>query len=112
LTIDDGPGHEAIIDESIEAIFRDFVKAEDAMVLETVGPGGERIDIGVTPADHVVDATGAGDQYAAGFIYGLSIGADMLRCGELGSIAAGEVISHVGARPHVELAQLIRAPHS
>jgi len=74
--------------------------------------GGERIDIGVTPADHVVDATGAGDQYAAGFIYGLSIGADMLRCGELGSIAAGEVISHVGARPHVELAQLIRAPHS
>ncbi len=69
--------------------------------------GGDRIDIGVTPADHVVDATGAGDQYAAGFMYGLSIGADLMRCGELGSIAAGEVISHIGARPRVELATLI-----
>ena len=40
-------------------------------------------------------------------MYGLSIGADMGRCAELGSIAAGEVISHVGARPHVELTTLI-----
>jgi sugar/nucleoside kinase (ribokinase family) len=40
-------------------------------------------------------------------MYGLSIGADLMRCGELGSIAAGEVISHIGARPRVELATLI-----
>ena len=69
--------------------------------------GGDRIDVGVTPVDRVVDATGAGDLYAAGFMYGLSVGADMSRCAELGSIAAGEVISHVGARPHVELTTLI-----
>ena len=69
--------------------------------------GGERIDVGATPVDRVVDATGAGDLYAAGFMYGLSIGADMTRCAELGSIAAGEVISHVGARPHIELTTLI-----
>jgi N-acylglucosamine 2-epimerase len=42
--INDGPGHEAIIDESIDAIFRDFVKADDGVILETVGPAGERID--------------------------------------------------------------------
>ena len=69
--------------------------------------GGDRLDVGVTPVERVVDATGAGDLYAAGFMYGLSIGADMGRCAELGSIAAGEVISHVGARPHVELTTLI-----
>ncbi len=69
--------------------------------------GGNRLDVGVTPVERVVDATGAGDLYAAGFMYGLSVGADMAGCAELGSIAAGEVISHVGARPHVELTTLI-----
>lgn len=69
--------------------------------------GGDRIDVGATPVDRVVDATGAGDLYAGGFMYGLSIGADLTRCAELGSIAAGEVISHVGPRPHVALSTLI-----
>ena len=69
--------------------------------------GGERIVVGATPVERVVDATGAGDLYAAGFMYGLSVGADLARCAELGSVAAGEVISHVGARPHVDLTTLI-----
>ena len=62
-----------------------------------------------TPAaevNQVVDATGAGDLFAAGFIYGMSNGASLVRCSELGHVAAGEVISHVGARPSVSLAGL------
>jgi sugar/nucleoside kinase (ribokinase family) len=62
-------------------------------------------DIAVEPVD-VVDTTGAGDLYAAGVLYGLSIGADLPVVGRLGAVAAGEIISHVGARPEVSLADL------
>jgi sugar/nucleoside kinase (ribokinase family) len=55
----------------------------------------------------VVDTTGAGDLYAAGFLYGFTAGMPLLDCGKLGSIAASEVISHTGARPAVPLAQLV-----
>ena len=54
----------------------------------------------------VLDTTGAGDAYAGGFLYGLTRGFDLARCGKLGSLAAGEVISHVGARPETSLADL------
>ncbi len=54
----------------------------------------------------VLDTTGAGDQYAAGFLYGLTNGYDLGRCGRLGSLAASEVISHLGARPETSLAEL------
>ncbi len=54
----------------------------------------------------VVDTTGAGDLYAAGFMVGLSRGLDPATCGRLGSLAAGEVISHVGARPQTPLVEL------
>ena len=47
----------------------------------------------------VVDTTGAGDLYAAGFLYGLTHGYDLGTCGRLGALAAAEVISHLGARP-------------
>ena len=57
----------------------------------------------------VVDATGAGDMYAAGFLWGMSRGASPVRCAELGSLAAAEVISHVGARPQTALSQLSAA---
>ena len=57
----------------------------------------------------VVDTTGAGDLYAAGFMVGLSRNRDLATCGRLGSLAAGEVISHVGARPLTPLAQLAGA---
>ncbi len=61
------------------------------------------------PVRAVVDTTGAGDLYAAGFMFGLSRGRSLATCGRLGSLAAAEVISHVGARPQTPLAQLTGA---
>ena len=59
----------------------------------------------VTPAP-VVDATGAGDQYAAGVLYGITHGLSLLESARLGNLAAGEVISHIGPRPAVSLRDL------
>jgi len=61
------------------------------------------------PVDRLVDTTGAGDQYAAGFLYGYTRGFDLVRCGALGGFAAAEVLSHYGARPETSLARLARA---
>jgi len=61
------------------------------------------------PVQALVDTTGAGDLYAAGFLYGWSRGRDAAICGRLGSLAAAEVISHVGARPIVPLHRLAGA---
>jgi sugar/nucleoside kinase (ribokinase family) len=58
------------------------------------------------PVDRVVDTTGAGDQFAAGFLYGLTHGKHLADCGRLGALAAAEVISHYGARPEVSLKSL------
>lgn len=58
------------------------------------------------PVEAVVDTTGAGDQYAAGFLYGFTHGYDLGTCGRLGALAAAEVISHLGARPETSLAEL------
>jgi adenosine kinase len=54
----------------------------------------------------VVDATGAGDLFAAGFLVGLSRGADNRTCARLGAMAAAEVIQHLGARPETSLKAL------
>jgi sugar/nucleoside kinase (ribokinase family) len=54
----------------------------------------------------VVDTTGAGDQFAAGFLYGLTHGYDLGTAARVGALAAGEVISHLGARPDTSLAEL------
>ncbi|MFQ5439251.1 MAG: adenosine kinase [Paracoccaceae bacterium] len=56
----------------------------------------------------LVDATGAGDLFAAGFLYGLTSGYDMLTCGRMGCVAAAEVIGHVGARPEADLMEQFR----
>ena len=56
----------------------------------------------------VVDTTGAGDMYAAGFLYGLTHGKSLHDCGRLGSIAAAEAISHVGARPETPYSELMQ----
>ncbi|MBU2580852.1 MAG: adenosine kinase [Alphaproteobacteria bacterium] len=69
---------------------------------------GERIEIPVDPVAKVEDTTGAGDLYAAGFLYGVASGKDLKTAGRLGSIAAAEVISHIGARPETNLAELAR----
>ena len=71
--------------------------------------GSELVMVPPAEIPEVVDATGAGDLYAAGFLWGLSRGAVLARCAELGSLAAAEVISHVGARPRVALSQLAAA---
>lgn len=69
--------------------------------------GGDEVHvIDPHPVKTVVDTTGAGDLYASGFLFGLSRGLDLASCGRLGSLAAAEVISHVGARPQVPLARL------
>ena len=74
-----------------------------------VAEGATVVEVAAVPVEHVVDATGAGDMYAAGFLWGLSQGAPLTRCAELASLAAAEVVGHVGARPQVELSQLARA---
>jgi sugar/nucleoside kinase (ribokinase family) len=69
----------------------------------------ETIDVACAPVARVVDTTGAGDLYAAGFLVGLTRGETLAACGRLGSIAAAEIVSHVGARPEVPLATLVPA---
>ena len=70
---------------------------------------GERTDI---PVNKIVpvDATGAGDQFAAGFLFGLVSGHDMATCGAMGNVCAAEVISHIGPRPEAEM-QALFAEH-
>jgi sugar/nucleoside kinase (ribokinase family) len=67
---------------------------------------GEELHIPAEPVARVVDTTGAGDQYAAGFLFGLSQGRSLADCGRLASLAAAEVISHYGPRPQVSLKDL------
>ena len=74
----------------------------------TVMQGTSRIDVPVqrvTP----VDATGAGDQFAAGFLFGMATGRDMETCARIGTVCAREVISHVGPRPETNVLDLLRA---
>lgn len=70
--------------------------------------GDQRIEISAVPVAKVVDTTGAGDQFAAGFLYGFAEGLDLETCGKLGAIAAAEVISHMGPRPQVSYADLAK----
>ena len=68
--------------------------------------GAERYEVPAYPVREVVDTTGAGDQYAAGFLFGLARERPLDHCARLGSLAATEVISHYGPRPLVSLAAL------
>jgi sugar/nucleoside kinase (ribokinase family) len=70
--------------------------------------GDKSVMVAAMPVSKVVDTTGAGDLYAAGFLYGLATGRDLETCGRLGSLAASEIISHVGARPETRLDKLAR----
>lgn len=68
---------------------------------------GEIIEIAAEEVGTVVDTTGAGDQYAAGVLYGLSKGMPLPEVGRLGSMAAAEVISHLGPRPERPLSDFL-----
>jgi sugar/nucleoside kinase (ribokinase family) len=63
--------------------------------------------VAAAPVARVVDTTGAGDLYASGFLYGLTRDLPLPICGEIGSLCAAEIISHVGARPETALAKLV-----
>lgn len=71
--------------------------------------GDRAVTVAAVPVHRVVDTTGAGDLYAAGFLYGLTADKSLEVCGQLGSLAAAEIISHVGARPETALAKLAAA---
>ena len=63
--------------------------------------------IAAAPVARIVDTTGAGDLYAAGFLYGLTRNRPLPTCGGIGSLCAAEIISHVGARPETSLSRLV-----
>jgi sugar/nucleoside kinase (ribokinase family) len=76
--------------------------AEGALVISRDGTEA----VPASPVERVVDTTGAGDLFAAGFLAGISRGLSSRDCARLGGIAAAEVISHIGARPQADLTQL------
>jgi len=71
--------------------------------------GDEVHVIDAAPVSKVLDTTGAGDQYAAGFLYGYTRGMDLQTSGKIGAITAAEVIQHYGARPEADLRGAVAA---
>jgi sugar/nucleoside kinase (ribokinase family) len=97
------------IEAAIEAVAADVKLAAVTLGAEgcVIVAGASRIRVDAAPVDgSIVDKTGAGDLFAAGFLYGFTRDLPLERCAELGSLAAAEVISHVGARPLVSLKAL------
>ncbi|MED5384719.1 MAG: adenosine kinase [Cyanobacteriota bacterium] len=68
--------------------------------------GDQRWDIGIVSLGDLLDTTGAGDLYAGGFLHGYTQGESLERCGELGALCAGQIVTQLGARPQVSLKQL------
>jgi sugar/nucleoside kinase (ribokinase family) len=103
----------SLYEENTFAAAADAVRRDVALAVLTrsaagsvVLRGAERAEINPEPT-RVVDTTGAGDAYAAGFLVGLAAGKPLAMCGRLGSIAAAEIISHYGARPETDLRKLV-----
>lgn len=72
-----------------------------------IAEGRDAVWVDAKPPEKVVDTTGAGDLYAAGFLFGYTQGLALERCGEIASLAAAEVIGHFGGRPLVNLKALL-----
>ncbi|MGD0641869.1 MAG: adenosine kinase [Roseiarcus sp.] len=96
--------------EAIDALRREGVLAvvtrseKGSIVIE----GHRTHEVPAFPVERVVDTTGAGDMFSAGFLSGLANGSDLETCARLGALAAAEIIQHLGARPLVSLAALAR----
>lgn len=111
-------------EEEIKALYQstsfsqaaEQVRSDVGMAALTQGAAGSMIIHGETTAaapsfaiDEVVDTTGAGDLYAAGFLFGLTQDLPLEVCGSLGGMAASEIISHLGARPEADLIELAKS---
>jgi sugar/nucleoside kinase (ribokinase family) len=99
----------ATFDEALQQVRRHC-----ELAFLTRGPRGSVVVAGdevhvvdAHPVAQVVDTTGAGDLYAAGVLFGLTRGYDVATCARIGSVAAAEVISHMGARPERRLSELL-----
>ena len=94
--------------DAVDAVCRDvtlaaLTRGQDGSLIVA---GGERVAVAAVPT-RVVDTTGAGDAYAAGFLFGRARGLGLAESGRIGSVAAAEVISHFGARPEADLGALL-----
>lgn len=94
----------------------DLLQGQCEVIAVTCGSKGsiiltptERIEVDPIWVTEVVDTTGAGDLYAAGFLYGLTHGLPLMECGRLGSACASDIITHLGARAQKPLKRLLAA---
>ncbi len=94
----------------------DMLRAEGVLGIVTrsargcvVVEGESTWEVPAYPIHSLIDTTGAGDMFAAGFLAGLARGADMTTCGRLGALAAAEIIQHLGARPNGSLKAMAQA---
>jgi sugar/nucleoside kinase (ribokinase family) len=98
------------LDEALAAVRREGVLAavtrseKGSIVVDA----SHTFEIAAFPITRVVDTTGAGDLFSAGFLAGLARGLDLKTCARLGALAAAEIIQHLGARPEAPLAALAR----
>ncbi len=81
-----------------------LTRSEKGAVIQTAD---QAYTIPAAAVEQVIDTTGAGDQFAAGFLYGLTEGLPLTACGNLGALAAAEVISHIGPRPKIALSSFL-----
>mgnify|MGYP003113401347 CR=1 FL=1 len=97
-------------DEALQRVRKDckFAALTRSGAGSVIVGDGEVHVVDAEKVSQLVDTTGAGDLYAAGFLHGLSRGADAATCGRLGSIAAAECIGHFGARPQADLSALVK----
>lgn len=99
--------------ETLEAIMDKIQGKADAIIITRSEQGSiiltkdERVNVGIVPVKELVDTTGAGDLYAAGFLHGYCQGKPLAACGAMGSRCATEIIQHVGARSMKNLKELV-----
>ncbi len=112
LFCDEGEAKALSGEQDLDAAIKDLAFRVDILAV-TRGPQGSIVTqngistpVPAHPAPVVVDTTGAGDLYVAGFLYGLAHDRDPVDCARLGSLAAAEVISHFGARPQASLTKM------